>query len=74
MIYFAIFDLRFICRLTCIRVLTAHIGHDAMIGNANAGLSLTVICVIYIMIAVHEMGNKWHLHEIASVGIAKSEN
>ena len=44
-----------------------------MIGNANAGLSLTVICVIYIMIAVHEMGNKWHLHEIASVGIAKSE-
>ena len=26
------------------------------------------------MIAVHEMGNKWHLHEITLMGIAKSEN
>ena len=42
--------------------------------STDAGYSLTIICVIYIMIAVQARGNKWYLHEITFMGIAKSEN
>jgi len=47
---------------------------DLVIRSINIRYSLKNLCVIYIMIAVQKKGNKWYLHEIAFVGIAKSEN